>query len=108
MLALFAALGFPSGREIVPVIDLHDKAFGNYDAIASLADIHAGGLIRAAEQGYVLGPEHDQPPKELDYLQFSDLVWGSVYGGGLSRDELIAEYERLTSRWPDQRSGRES
>jgi hypothetical protein len=25
-----------------------------------------------------------------------------VYGGGLGRDELIAEYEQLTSRWPGQ------
>jgi len=25
-----------------------------------------------------------------------------VYGGGLGRDELIAEYEELTSRWPGQ------
>jgi hypothetical protein len=36
---------------------------------------------------------------ELDYLRFSDLLGGSIYGGGLSRDELIADYEQLATRW---------
>ncbi|WP_238014829.1 hypothetical protein KZZ52_34270 [Dactylosporangium sp. AC04546] len=106
VLALFAALGYPSEREVLPVVDPHDPAFGDYDLWSHFADISAGGLILAAEKGWVLGPEHDVTPMEQDYLRFEDLVWGSVYGGGLSRDELIAEYEQLKSRWPDPQSSR--
>ncbi|MEV4513102.1 hypothetical protein AB0K00_29530 [Dactylosporangium sp. NPDC049525] len=106
VLALFVALGYPSGREIRPVIDPHDPAFGDYDLWSHFADNSAATLIRAPEKGWVLGPEDDLTPMEQDYLRFEDLVWGSVYGGGLSRDELITEHEQLTSRWPDPRASR--
>ncbi|MCG5437678.1 hypothetical protein [Micromonospora foliorum] len=102
VLALFAALGFPPETEILPVIDAEDPAFGDYGSTADWADMKASGLIHAASRGEVLGPEYDLTPKERDYLRFRDLVWGSVYGGGLSREELIARYEQLTSQWPDQ------
>ncbi|GAA4254236.1 hypothetical protein [Dactylosporangium darangshiense] len=104
VLALFAALGFPPGQEILPVIDPHDPAFGDYDLWTNFADNRAATLIRAPEKGWVLGPEYDLTPMDRDYLRFEDLVRGSVYGGGLSRDELIAEYEQLTGRWPDPQS----
>ncbi|GAA3203600.1 hypothetical protein ACFO1B_07750 [Dactylosporangium siamense] len=106
VLGLFDALGCPSEREVLPVIDPQDPAFGDYDLWSYFADNSAGALILAAEKGWVLGPEHDVTPMERDYLRFEDLVWGSVYGGGLSREELIAEYQHLTSRWPDPRSSR--
>jgi hypothetical protein len=101
MLALFGALGYPAGRQILPVVDPQDPAVGGYDITIAMADRHASELVHAAQRGYLLGPEHDLTPKERDYLRFSDLVWSSVYGGGLSRDELIAEYKHLTSRWPE-------
>nr|BFE63103.1 hypothetical protein GCM10020063_076290 [Dactylosporangium thailandense] len=104
MLALFGALGFPRGREILPVVDPHDEAFGDYELWAHLANNRAVSNVNAAEKGWVVGPEHDLTPMEHDFLRFEDLVRGSVYGGGLSRDELIAEYAQLRSRWPDPRT----
>jgi hypothetical protein len=102
VLALFAALGLPHETEIQPVVDPTDRAFGDYWKHAGRAEMRASELVHAARNGYVLGPEFDLTPQQQDYLRFRDLVWGSVYGGGLGRDELIAEYERLTSRWPGQ------
>lgn len=107
VLALFAALGFPSGREVLPVVDPDDAAFGDYALWSHFANNSAGSLVRAAEMGWVLGPEFDVTPMEQDYLRFEELVWSSVYGGGLSRDELIAEYHQLASRWPDPRASRQ-
>ncbi|MEV0132261.1 hypothetical protein AB0H83_27830 [Dactylosporangium sp. NPDC050688] len=107
VLALFAALGFPSGREVLPVVDPDDPAFGDYALWSHFANNSAGNLVRAAEMGWVLGPEFDVTPMEQDYLRFEELVWSSVYGGGLSRDELIAEYHKLASRWPDPKASRQ-
>jgi hypothetical protein len=97
----WAALGYPSGTEILPVVDPYDPAVGGWDITIAKADRHASELNHAASRGYVLEPEDVLTPKELDYLRFSDLVWSSVYGGGRTRDELAAEYEQLASRWPD-------
>jgi hypothetical protein len=96
-----AALGYPSGTEILPVVDPYDPAVGGWDITIAKADRHASELNHAASGGDVLEPGDVLTPKELDYLRFSDLVWSSVYGGGRTRDELAAEYEQLASRWPD-------
>ncbi|MEV4130924.1 hypothetical protein AB0J72_02030 [Dactylosporangium sp. NPDC049742] len=104
VLALFAALGFPAEREVLPVIDPHDQAVGGYGLWSHEADHRAAVRIHALKRGTLPGPEYDLTPSEQEYLRFEDLAWGSVYGGGLGRDDLIAEYEQLTSRWPDPQS----
>ncbi|WP_433076999.1 hypothetical protein ACQP1P_33365 [Dactylosporangium sp. CA-052675] len=41
----------------------------------------------------------DLSPRDLDYLQFSDSLEASLYGGELSRDQLIAQCAQLALRW---------
>ncbi len=38
-------------------------------------------------------------PRDLDYLRLRDRLWSSVYGGGATRDELVAHYQQLAARW---------
>jgi hypothetical protein len=100
VLVLFAALGFPSERQIMPVVDWHDPAFGDHDLedATRMADIKAANRASVERRG---GSGWELTPQEHDYLRFNDQVWASVYGGGPTRDELAAEYRQLKARWPD-------
>jgi hypothetical protein len=100
VLALFAALGFPSGRQILPVVDWQDPAFGDDDLedATRMADIKAANRAAVERRG---GSGWELTPQEREHLRFDDQVWASVHGGGLTRDELIAEYQRMKSRWAD-------
>ncbi|HTJ39503.1 MAG TPA: hypothetical protein VL738_40265 [Dactylosporangium sp.] len=95
VLALFAALGYPSEQQMLPVTHPSDPAFGDPDLedATRKADFKAANRASVVRRG---GSGWELTPQEQDYLRFDDQVWASIYGGGLSREELIAEYEQLT------------
>ncbi|WP_433063629.1 hypothetical protein [Dactylosporangium sp. CS-033363] len=98
VLALIAALGFPPGREIPPLIDPDDEAFAAYRRLAFLADVRAATRISIVEHGETPGAEWDLSPREHDSLRFSEILEASMYGGARSRAQLLAECERLAAR----------
>ncbi|MFI5910164.1 hypothetical protein [Dactylosporangium sp. NPDC051541] len=99
VLALFAALGFPPGREIPPLIDPHDDAFWAARQLAFQADVRAANRIAIMERGKIRGLARDLSPCELAYLRFSEQLEAAAYTGSPPRDELAAACEKLASRW---------
>ncbi|MEU4771601.1 hypothetical protein [Micromonospora sp. NPDC023644] len=99
VLMLFAGLGFTSEAEIPPVVNPDDPAFGNYELVVRMADVRAAGEQYMASRGWPLDDDQKATPQDLDYLRFRDLLWSSVYGGGATRDELVAQYRQLAVRW---------
>ncbi|MEV1145561.1 hypothetical protein [Micromonospora sp. NPDC049799] len=102
VLTLFAGLGFASASEILPVIDPDDPAFGDYEPVVRMADVRASGEQYMASRGWPVEDDLKATPKDLDYLRFRDLLWGSIYGGGVTRDKLVAHYQQLAARWKKQ------
>ncbi|MFG2167906.1 hypothetical protein [Micromonospora chersina] len=102
VLALFAALGFTSGTEILPVIDPDDPAFDDYQRVIRMADIRAAREKYMASRGWPLDDDEKATAEDHDYLRFRDLLWSSVYGGGATRDELVAQHGQLAARWKKQ------
>ncbi|WP_328421073.1 hypothetical protein OG470_04530 [Micromonospora sp. NBC_00389] len=102
VLGLFAGLGFTPEAEILPVINPDDPAFGDFERVVRMADVRASGEQYMASRGWPLEDDLKATPEDLDYLRFRDLLWSSVYGGGATRDELVAQYEQLTARWKKQ------
>ncbi|MER7276140.1 hypothetical protein ABT369_16950 [Dactylosporangium sp. NPDC000244] len=100
VLALIAALGFPPGTEIPPLFDPDDNAFWQSRQFTFLADARAANLVSIAERGELPEPGWDLSPRDIDYLRFSETLEASLYGEGLSRDQLIAQRAQLASRWP--------
>ncbi|WP_176737186.1 hypothetical protein [Micromonospora citrea] len=99
VLALFAALGFPAGTEVLPVIDPDDAAFGDHRRVIRMADLRAAGELYMASRGWPLDDDLRATAEDNDYLRFRDLLWSSVYGGGATREELVARHDQLAARW---------
>lgn len=99
VLMLFAALGFTPEAEIPPVIRPDDRAFGDYELVARKAEVRVAREQYMASRGWPLEDDLKATPRDLDYLRFRDLLWSSVYGGGATRDELVARYQQLAARW---------
>ncbi|MEU4777190.1 hypothetical protein [Micromonospora sp. NPDC023633] len=99
VLRLFAGLGFTPEAEILPVVNPDDPAFGDYELVAGMADVRAAREQHTVSRGWPLDDDLKATPQDLDYLRFRDLLWSSVYGGGATRDELVAQYQQLAARW---------
>jgi hypothetical protein len=99
VLELVAALGFPPGREIPPLIDPDDDAFWAARQLAFQADARAANRLAIIERGKVPGPERDLSPSELAYLRFGEQLEAAAYNGLPTREQLAAACEQLTSRW---------
>lgn len=99
VLALVAAMGFPAGVMIPPVVNPDDVAFADFHLAVRMADVRASGERYLASRGWEPDPDLKATPKDLDYLRFRDLLWSSAYGGGATLDELLAQYEHLAARW---------
>ncbi|MFI5490854.1 hypothetical protein [Micromonospora echinaurantiaca] len=102
VLMLIAALGFTREAEILPVINPDDPAFGDYELVVRMADVRAAREQYMASRGWPLEDDLKVTPQDLDYLRFRDLLWRSVYGGGATRDDLVAQYQQLAARWKKQ------
>ena len=101
VLALFTGLGFPSGTEILPVINPKDFVFADFQRVARMADIRAAGEKYMTSRSWPVDPDMKATPKDLDYLRYRDLLWSSVYGGGATREELLAQHQQLAARWQE-------
>ncbi|MEU8076728.1 hypothetical protein AB0B31_14885 [Catellatospora citrea] len=95
----FGALGFSSVGMIEPTVDPDDPAFDGYEEVAFDADCKASAQWRAAERGRPLHASRELTERERDYLAFRDLLWGSVYGGGLTQQECVEQFASMCARW---------
>ncbi|WP_191842580.1 hypothetical protein [Catellatospora chokoriensis] len=95
----YGALGFSSRGMVEPTVDPDDPAFEGFQKQAFRADCKASAQWRAALEGDTLDVSWDLTEQEREYLAFRDLLWGSVYGGGLTQEECVERYDILRARW---------
>jgi hypothetical protein len=97
---LFTAVGLPPGREIPRLFDYdEDEWFWAWHG-SEAASLRVGRRWSAGPK-YRPEPGYNTPePGDDELLRFLDLVADSIYGRGLTREEIAAEAARLTGKWP--------